>query len=446
MKRAILIAFIFVQLMGIRETAFGVERSDFRLKAPVKCNMTPGVPLRLALAREVIAETSPGFGDLRLFDNLGEELPYVIYKQRRPKRETRFFAWDVISYNNLDNAQTIVLKRPEKAANALDLRLITTARDFNKHVEVRASDDLRAWNLIATGPFFDFSSHIDLRRTLIEFPETDALYLQVILEDKDKPTSDGENIRLEYKDLKFSLSGQKCGEINIDRFTSRTTRKTPQEYHFDVMVISASKTSTDRDGNTVIDIGYLNLPVASVSLRVKTRYYYRAVEFWVAATGEDKSYQCIDRDIIYRIPDIDEVKNTFSVNTGRCGRISLKIINHDNPALEVEEIRIQWIRRNLYFIPEDEDSCAIYLGGSDIRPPQYELQRLIPEKYEKLMSYAECSIGPIEKNTGYSPGAGKRLGAKIEKFLFHILVVLLVCVLGFWIYRLARNVPVNRGS
>ena len=432
--------------MGIRGITFGIDCSDFRLKAPVRGDMIPGVPLRLALLREVIAETSTGFADLRLFDNLGAEIPYVIYKQRRPKQKPRFFTWEVISYKDMDNAQAIILKRPEKTAAALDLRLVTTARDFNKNVEVNAGDDLSSWNLIATGALFDFSSHIDLRRTVLKLPETDTRYLQVTLKDKIKPILFGENMRLKYKDLEFSLDGQKCGEINIDRFMSRTSRKTPEKYHFDEVALSAFKTSIDKDGNTIIALGYLNLPVERVSLRVKNRYYYRAVELWVAGTGEDKSYRRIDRGTIYRIPDISEDKNTLSFDKGRCDHIRLKIINHDNPALEVEEIKIQWVRRNLYFIPEDDNSCAIYLSGKDIRPPQYELQRLIPEKYDGLMSYAECLAGPIQKNTGYSPSADLRLGAKIEKFLFYALVILLVCVLGFWIYRLARNIPGNEGS
>ena len=124
----------------------------------------------------------------------------------------------------------------------------------------------------------------------------------------------------------------------------------------------------------------------------------------------------------------------------------LKIINQDNPPLQVEEVKIQWIRRNLYFIPEEDRGYELYLGGRNIRTPQYDLQRLIPDKYDKLMTYAECKLGALKKNEAYSPRPDPQSQAGFKKYLFPGLVILLVCILGFWVFRLMIKIPGNRSS
>jgi len=446
MKSPKCIRFILIIFIGINGTAFAVDHSDFRLKAPVEGDMKPGIPLRLALSYKVIAETSPGFTDLRLFDDLGREIPYVIHMERRAKQKPRSFTWKVMNYNNNHDTQTIILERPGIADAVLDVELITTDRDFNKAIEVHAGDDPGSWKLIAAGVLFDFSSHIDLRRTTLKIPETHTRYLKVILKDNIRPSRHEEKMSFRYKELEFSLSGQKTGEIKIDRFTSRISRKRTEKLRLDQVIISSPRTSIDREGDTIVALGHLNLPVERMLLGVNNRYYYRHVELWVGKTAEDKSYSLAARDTIYRIPDISEERNTLFFNMKSYGYMRLKIINHDNPPLQVEEVKIQWIRRNLYFIPEEDRGYVLYLGGRNIRSPQYDLQRLIPDKYSKLMSYAECKVGALKKNEAYSPGTDPQLRARFEKYMFAGLVILLVCVLGFWVFRLMMKIPGNRSS
>ncbi|MDY7035379.1 MAG: DUF3999 family protein [Thermodesulfobacteriota bacterium] len=444
MKSPKCIQLILIIFLGINGTTFAVDRSDFHLKAPIKGDMKPGTPIRLALSDKVIAETSKGFSDLRLFDDLGRETPYVIYLERRTKQTPRSFTWKVMNYNNNHHIQTIILERPGITDAALDVGLITTARDFNKAVEIHAGDDLASWKFIAAGVLFDFSSHIALRRTTLKIPETDARYLKVMLKDNMMTSQHEEKMSLRYKELEFSLSGQKTGEIKIDRFTSRISQKSPVKLRLDQVIISSPRTSIDREGNTIVALGYLNLPVERMLLRIKNRYYYRPVELWVGKTAEKKSFTLAANDTIYRIPDINEERNTLFFSMKSYGHMMLKIINHDNPPLQVEEVRIQWIRRNLYFIPEKDRGYELYLGGRNIRSPQYDLQRLIPDKYNKLMTYVECKLGALKKNDAYSPRPDPQSQAGIKKYLFPGLVILLACILGFWVFRLMVKIPANR--
>jgi len=125
--------------------------------------------------------------------------------------------------------------------------------------------------------------------------------------------------------------------------------------------------------------------------------------------------------------------------------VRLKIINKDNPPLTIENARIKWARRNLYFIPEKERSYTMYWGGLNIKRPDYELKKMISNQYDMLLSYDEWKIGNIQKNSAYAPRADGLLTQRVQKYLFVGLVLLLVFGLGFWVFNLLKKISMDKG-
>jgi hypothetical protein len=445
MKRLIYVACILA-LMGTWSIAGAVEQSDFRLKASLKADEKIGMPVRLALPRAVITETSRGFSDLRLFDDQGTEIPYVIYAQRGSTPTTQSFTWKVIDYQNIEGTQTIFLEGPAGNGFIRNLNINTKERDFNKSCKVYASTDRTFWQLIAHDSCFDFSSQIDLRKTTLKLPPTKARYLRVILKDNDKPIDRGEDIRLRYKDLEFTLSGLKTGEIKIDGFTSTLEGTKHEAPLFDHAVFTKPHTFLDKQKNTIVSLGRVNLPIEKASLKIKNTYYYRSIELWVAATDDEQSYQRVAQDVVYKIPGISSEKNTITYNQSQHAYVRLKVINHDNPPLQVEEVTIEWIRRNLYFIPEASRRYTLYCGGENIPTPRYELQKLVPDQHEQLMRYDEWKIGDLQKNEDYSPKPATPSQKPFERYLLTVLVILLVCGLAWWAFRLMKNIPGSKSQ
>jgi hypothetical protein len=444
MKHLLSVVCILV-LVGTWSIAGAVERSDFRFKAHLQADEKIGMPVRLALPRAVIAETSQDFSELRLFDNLGTEIPYVIYAQRGSTQTTQSFTWKVIDYQNIDGTQTIFLERPVGDSVINDLNLNTKARDFSKDCKIYASTDRTFWKLIADDSYFDFSSQIDLRKTTLKLPATKARYLRVILKNNDRPIDLGEDIRLRYKDLEFTLSGLKPGEIKIDGFTSTLGRTEHEAPLFDHAVFANPETFLDKERNTIVALGRVNLPIERASLKTKNTYYYRSIELWVAETDDEQSYQRVAQDVVYNIPGISTGKNSIAYNQSQHAYVRLKVINHDNPPLQVEEVTIEWIRRNLYFIPEAGHRYTLYCGGENIRAPRYELQKLVPDHYDQLMRYDEWTIGALQKNENYALKPAVPSQKPFERYLLTVLVILLVCGLALWAFRLMKNIPGGKG-
>jgi hypothetical protein len=435
------IAIVLITVCWGGTAAAGVERSDFRFKALIRSGKESKVPVRIALSHQIITETSGDFHDLRIFDDLGAEVPYVIYKQRRPEHLPKSFTWKVVNYEHTDEAQIFFLEKPPRADASVSLRLNTKARDFNKEALVYASRDNAAWNLIARDEIFDFSAHVDLRKTEVRFPVMSDAYLKVILRNNTEPLDHGEKILLQYKDLEFSLEGQKRGEIRIDQFTSQSEKEYPFAPYFDQIIISNPKTFLDNAGNSIVDLGRVNLPMEKVSVKVDNSYYHRTLELWVADLDEEKAFNCISEGIIYSIPGIREKKITLTFGQPQQAYVRLKVINHDNPPLQVEEVNIQWVRRNLYLIPDSGRNYTLYFGGRDIRPPRYELKKLVPNQYGKLMRYSEWKIGAVQENETYTSKPGSLQRGNLEKTLLTLLVIFIACALGFWIFQLMKKVP-----
>lgn len=434
-------AICIVVLMGIGTITPAAERSEFRMQAPITGGAEYAVPVRLTLSREIIAETARGFSDLRLFDDLGTEIPYCVYTQRQLEPTDKAIRWHVIDYHNIEGTQTIRLERRVEDRAIRDLTLITKDRDFNKGAEIYTSADRRSWTLTATGSFFDFSSQINLRNTTIKLSPTDTRYLKVILKDNVRSIDLGEDIRLRYKDLEFTLSGRMAGEIKIDGFSSNLVRTRPEHPVFDSTTFSNPQAFLDKERNTIIPLGRVNLPIERASFKVKNTYYYRSIELWTAETDDEQSYRRVAQDVVYKIPGVTETRDTVSFNQPQHAYVRLKVINHDNPPLQIEEVTLAWLRRNLYFIPEADRRYTLYCGRENIQAPHYELQKIVPNRYDHLMGYAEWKRETLQKNDGYKPKADLRSKAQFERYLLTVLVIVLVCGLAIWAFRLMKKIP-----
>lgn len=436
MKRLILFFVSGVLFLGVQEAVSAATISDFRFQTPIQSQEPVSVPVRLALPYDIIKNTSAGFSDVRLFDDTGVGIPYVIYAQNRPKETRTSFSWEIVNYQYTDTTQTIVLKRPRDIGMARDLRISTSARDFARDISIFASTDRRSWKLMATGSFFDFSSQVDFRKNEFRIPEIHGPYLKVVVKDTTAPISGEERMRFKYKDLSFSLNEAIKGEIKLDGFSSYIGKEIREKYLYDEFIVQAHETSMDKDGNTIIALGEITIPADNVSINIKNPYFYRRVEVWVAEKDAEESYHMTGNDVLFRIPDISEDKTSLNVYFIRPAHVRLKIINKDNPPLQVERVNIKWLRRNLYFMPEKGRSYTLYYGGENIRTPEYELKKMIHNQYDTLMGYDEWNFGSIRENTAYSPKTDDRLTQRVQKYLFVGIVLLLVCGLGYWVFKL----------
>ena len=182
-RLVILLITLVLGCMGYNTEAQAVELTEFLYTTQIESDFTPNVLNCLPLNKEIVSETHNNFSDLRIFDDLGRETPYIIYGERKPPREIKTFTFKVISYHDADGLTEIVVERPKSGASFSSIQFITSNSDFKKSVKIIGSSDRKTWKEIASETIFDFTSRVDLRKTSIKIPEADYPYLKIYIKD-----------------------------------------------------------------------------------------------------------------------------------------------------------------------------------------------------------------------------------------------------------------------
>jgi hypothetical protein len=345
------------------------------------------------------------------------------------------FTFQVLSYSQSAEGDTIVLQRPQDTGPFWELTVQTPARDFHKAVRLQASHDRVTWSEVTTDALFDFSSRIDVRKTTLTFPETDTPYLRLLLQDAVPPRVDGTALQLRYEGLEFAVHSASVQPFRIDRIGGRGGAAHAVNDIYDRTAFPQADTRTDTQRNTLVLLGWVHLPVVQLTLTVDNPYYHRRVELWAAETDQEDAYHRVASGVVYKLPGVTSADNTLRVPRVQAPYLRLKILNGDNPPLRLQQVEAAWVRQNLYFIPAAGRRYTLYFGNAQMRAPEYELQRLLPAQPAALEQYAVMSLGDIQPHTRYNPPP---VQGKTGHTLLTVVVLVLVCGLGFWAYRLLK--------
>jgi hypothetical protein len=153
-------------------------------------------------------------------------------------------------------------------------------------------------------------------------------------------------------------------------------------------------------------------------------------------------YSVAGTGVVYKVPGMPESENTLRFERPS-SHLRLKILNQDNPPLEIQGVEIAWVRRNLYFVPEPDRTYELYVGSDAATQPRYELTKLIPSDHLQLAGYAEMTLTTLQKNPAFDPSMRPATRDVVEKTVLAGVVVILVCALSMWAYRLLKNLPSN---
>ncbi|MCP4268556.1 MAG: hypothetical protein GY777_23755 [Candidatus Brocadiaceae bacterium] len=428
--------------MGHNAETQAVELTEFLYTTRIESDFTPNALNCIPLKKEIVSETNNNFSGLRIFDDLGRETPYVIYGERKPPQVIKAFTFKVISYQDADGLTEIVVERPKSGTTFSSIQFITSNRDFKKSVKIIGSSDRKTWNDIASETIFDFTSRVDLRKTSIKTPEVDYPYLKIYIKDDSSAGERGTDIKLHYNGLEFAVSGDRKKLFRIDSIIGTNGVSAPSEEVLDYTYCDIRDIFTDSEGNTVINLDRVNLPVAELTIKVRNPYYYRFVELLGSVSTEEKSFRKLCSGNIYKITGMKNPEDTIRCIQSSMKYLQLKIFNGDNQQLQISKILVGWVKQNLYFVPESGRSYSLYFGSDKVEMPLYELKNLIAPEYEKLKQCKVIETESITSSPYYKPQESVvNNREKIEKSILTSVVLILVGGLGYWAYKLMKRVP-----
>ncbi|MBF0591748.1 MAG: hypothetical protein HQL02_06635 [Nitrospirae bacterium] len=432
---------------------FALTPADFQYSAEIKDATRPNTLYRIHLTPEMLDKCSPGCNDLRLLDKDNNDVPYVILQDILPADKVETYALQITHYEATDTQAEIIMKMPDTYRPVSAIELSIADRDFNKKAVLYASRNGTDWDFITQEGIYDFTSQVDLRKTRLQFSASDYPLYRLILTDADITTEGSQQtIHLKYEGLDFSAFGVKNKRVRINTVKASTAATAQQRVVYDQKVFNDLPAKLDDRKNTIVMVESA-VPATSATLETSNPYYYRKVDVYYAIPTQRgiDSYAFYATHYVYSFPLVGQGASKdyldLPPNPGR--QYKFVVNNASNPPLIVKSVVLSWVKRDLFFVSlkgagrtgnNDSGGYVLCFGGSGLKAPQYDLASFINQGNYFEKPFESVGSVVVASNAGYKPPA-QQLSQRVEKAILTVVVVALVVLIGFWIYKLSKNVP-----
>jgi Protein of unknown function (DUF3999) len=433
---------ISVALLAFPVTVEAATIKDFRYAANLPNSLKPDQLYQVHLSSDLIKESHSDFSDLRIMDRDGKEVPFVVLENAFSPVPAKTYELTVKKYESRTGSATLTLEMPKDHEPIDRIDLDITGQDFTKRATVSGSNNGRSWHRLAEDPIYDFSSQVILRKTFVEFADTDQRYFLIKLTDESPPKSPDRSIHLSYDGLDFSANDMKAGKLKINRVRGSAAARKANPDVYDEVSFENIQSSRDDKGRTIILLG-AGLPIERIEFTVaRPSYYYRNVQVFTSETGKEDSFRLLTQGVIYRFPlgRTDQQNNKIEYSSGKHLFYRVVVENGDNPPLEISTVKFRWIRKNLYFVATSgEGPYRIYVGGVDRNRPDYDLSKFIRQDNWSEQPFIPIATEPLRNNGAYRP-VGQRIDrARVEKAVLIFVILIIGAGLTYWMYSLLKR-------
>jgi hypothetical protein len=386
MNRSALMLLVACCGLGCTESA---EESAYRFHKPIHRDAAPGEGiLAVALDPDLYASTRDGFSDVRILDDTGTGVPYVLEQSSRPRteqvRETS--SSKVVSLREGDDhGLEIVLRLDDKAPEIDGLTIVTPLRDYEHRVRVLgASADRDDWKpLVESALIFDYSRYMDVRNRDIKLPANHArrfkLEISGGLDQLESPfmglmkeTQPGAKERqTEFRELQRR-------PFRIDRIETWRTIERPSELKPEKTAYQASVVRVEHDAKektTKVALRSRREPLTGFTLRTPSRNFNRLARVLVPARDVAGSgWREVGQGTIhrYQLGDFKDEKLAVEFPEQRNDSYLLVIEDGDSPPLGIDSVDAEGNTYRLLFVSAAGPGYRLAYGSDDAQAPHYD--------------------------------------------------------------------------
>lgn len=359
----------------------------WRYSAPVQPPAGHSGLASVVVTPAVTAHAWPRWEDLRVIDDTGREMPFVLHAiQDRISVEQRAARLLEVSFLPGESTQGIVdLGKNPPEHNSLEVQIGRT--DYFLWVEVAVSPNARSWRILnERSPVYRFgASGLDGNQT-IRYSTSRSRYLRVrLLEGKEKLPLDG---------------------VRMTQVSRREAERAPLE-----VVLQPDPAAPINESWWLADMGYARQLVSEARFTVEQAEFHRAVR--VRTSDDGKTWRTAGYGDIYRIPP----RSGAAQPEGEDGRERLRVgfpevrarfwrievFNRNDPPLAGARVQLFGMPRRVVFRAEAGRTYRLLMGHPRATAAQYEMARLTPEV--ELETAPPASLGAIAVNPAWADPA-----------------------------------------
>ena len=339
----------------------------FEMPAPglVKLSLPPGT---LDAARPVLE-------DLRLYDDAGMEVPYLIERPRPVGKIVQLAK----SFEVSVSAATTVLTLETGLAQPLDgVALETPASTFLKALQIEGSADGRSWQTLARGlPIFREPGGASQLRLAV--PADVWPWLRLTVDDQ--------------RSQPIPFTGARVYAAAVEAVPTEA-----------VPVAITGRDESPGETRLTLNLGAANLDVASIQIDTTEPLFTRQVTLAVPQVAEGTiREQPLAHGVIYRVAvEGQPVSSNLTVPVDspvHSRELFLLIENQDSPPLPITAVRAERRPVFLVFLARSAGPYHLLTGNSRCAAPNYDLAALGVNL--KAAAVSPLKLSPLADNPNY---------------------------------------------
>jgi hypothetical protein len=368
--KPLVVIFIFLAALSLNAAGLPAEwqhEQPFNVPAP-------GL-IKLNLPVETLDAARPALEDLRLYDDAGNEVPYLI---ERPVPVVKVVQ-NVKSFHvSLTPSNTVIVLETGLTQPLDDVALETPAESFLKPVRVEGSADHKRWQTLDQGqPIFRQSNGAN--RLHVSFPASMWPWLRLMVDDQ--------------RSQPIPFTGA--------RIRVAVSEPAPTEW---MPVMIAERHENPGETRLALNLGAANLSIAAVQIETTEPLFTRHVTLAVPQVSEDAvREQTVGQGVIYRVAiegqPAAESPSVPLESLVRSRELLLFIRNQDSPPLSITAVRVE--RRPVYlvFLARQAGAYHLLAGNDQCAAPRYDLAALGMNL--KSVAVAPVKLSPPADNPNY---------------------------------------------
>jgi hypothetical protein len=379
----------------------------WRYSRPIEISDHVG-PSKISVPMNLYTRLDDGFSDLRIVDEAGREIPFLLYdKNIRAPVETRHAT---IRENSFvpDKYTQLVIDLGEKPAFHNAAEIHTPQTDFIDWVEVAASDDANVWRIVKDrAPISGFSKENIVGSRLVHYSDNNARFLR---------------IRIFESARQFPVS-------SVDVLFSREFQEPiraalPSQFTPDPTAPAAAS-------RWIADLGAGSFPVSGVAIETSQPEFFRIVHMQTSEDGQEWQYYFSGE--IYRYKQGDKQAESLRVfsHEGWHQRFwRIEVLNGNDAPLADARPTLLTIPYLVLFYPQSGHSYRLIYGNSAAKTPRYDLSRTFDYQAEPGAKVA--SLGQEEATSNY---LDPRPYTERHPYLLWFALIIAVILLAYAAFR-----------
>jgi hypothetical protein len=337
----------------------------------------------ITLDREFFSHSENQLADLRIVDDLGQELPYEVRSQiTAPPEPARLAA--TLRENSFVRGQftQVVLDLGEHTGFHNNLRVQTPESDFINWVEVAASDDAHLWRIVnARAPISRFRKENLEGNQTIRYSENNARYLRV---------------RIQESARNFEVTG-------VEVFSSPIL-KTESPAAGSVLLtamLAPDPSGAPSQTQWTVDLGSPAIPVDKFDFESTQPEFYRAVR--LLTSTDQKEWQPVGGGEIHRFVLNGKTEESLGVH---CYEIwgprfwRVEVLNANDAPLSAVRLSLAMPLRFVLFHPVQNRSYRLIYGNARASAPHYDLARTLHIQANEVMAHLE--VGSEQSTSNFA--------------------------------------------